>query len=51
MTLIHRRAFHRVALGSFFLPLLARPSQAAEKASQRFAVSTWSFHNYFPNTR
>jgi sugar phosphate isomerase/epimerase len=25
--------------------------QAAPKASDRFAVSTWSFHNYFPNTR
>ena len=33
-------------------PLASFPTQAfSQKTSGKIAISTWSFHNYFPNTR
>lgn len=41
----------RREFGSALATLSAGASLAGEPARPRLAVSTWSFHNYFPNTR
>jgi sugar phosphate isomerase/epimerase len=43
-----RRQFTRALAGLASLPALAA---ARGREAPRVAVSTWSFHNYFPNTR
>ncbi len=47
---LSRREFARVGLASAVVAAL-RPSVFAAVPVDRFAVSTWSFHNYFENTR
>lgn len=46
MLRISRRDFNALLAG-----FLSAPLGAQENSRPRIAVSTWSFHNYFPNTR
>lgn len=50
-TLTRRRFAQSLAAGAIAPGLLSRATFAADPAPHKISVSTWSFHNYFPNTR
>ena len=51
MNQITRRQCHAAFLGAAATRLAHAGQPPAAPARPRLAVSTWSFHNYFPNTR
>src|SRR5690242_5228315 len=55
MPMLTRRQFARClaagAAGAAVPSLLPRIGLAADAAPAKISVSSWSFHNYFPNTR
>jgi sugar phosphate isomerase/epimerase len=51
MSTLTRRSFLRFSLAGLAGGVLARRAAAADRKVPKLAVSTWSFHNYFPNTR